>query len=381
MGLVPKSLRGQFALAMALYSVGSVLVILAALLIFAWLFEPYLQAQTPPVVQGALKALEAGQALTAEQSKEVFKYYDGTNATGLDIIMLILFFIPGIVLGAAVGAFIGSRVARPIEAVAKAARSISEGQLSARALLPQVGRGETGQLVKNFNALADGLEVAERELTGSASAIAHELRTPVTILKARLQAISDGLIKPDAGEFEGLVAQADLLSNIVDDMLDLSLAGAGKMHLKPELINLAAEVKLAMKSLEPQLREAGISVEIAAQDCRISADPARIRQMLNALVENAWRYAASGGVVRIETRTDISHARIGVYDRGPGLPAGAETKVFDRFWRGEPSRTRKSGGAGLGLAVVKAIAEAHGGEVKAFNRAGGGAGFEISLPT
>jgi two-component system, OmpR family, sensor histidine kinase AdeS len=376
----PRSLRWQFALAMGLCSVSSVIVVLLGMIGFYLFYEAYFMERASVPMQEALKAMEAGRALTAQQVSELKKYYSLETSPVSDIYPLLFFSGLGILLGALSGALLGARVSKPVEAVAAAAQSISEGKLGARAAMREDGQGETFQLVRNFNAMADGLEEAERELAGSASAIAHELRTPLTILKARLQAIKDGLIKPEDGELEGLLAQTDLLSTIVDDLLDLSLAGVGKLQLKCARINLADEVRLGLKSHELAFLGVNMTLEADLRDGIVMADPARVRQALNALLSNARRYAALGGVVRIETEMHRDFGCLRVLDRGPGFQAAEAELLFDRFWRSESSRTRSMGGAGLGLAVVKAIAEAHGGGVVASARKGGGAVFEVRFP-
>jgi two-component system, OmpR family, sensor histidine kinase AdeS len=279
-----------------------------------------------------------------------------------------------------IGHALSRRIDRPLEAVAAAARAVSRGDLTARVAGPGKAFGEIAQLITDFNIMASQLQRAESEMRWQASAIAHELRTPLTVLRGRLQGLSDGVFQAGPTEFKGLIRQVEALARIVDDLRTLSLATAERMELHLERVDLIDEVQAVLAAFEPDLVAAGLEVERDLAQVHVDADGARLRQALLALLDNARRYAASGRVVRIETRTTRETAVLRVADRGPGLPAGVEYRAFERFWRADDSRSRATGGTGLGLAVVRAIAEAHGGAVSARMRKGGGAEFTLLLP-
>lgn len=272
------------------------------------------------------------------------------------------------------------RLIRPLDAVAAAARRIATGDLSARAVIATGSDfKETQQLVEDFNAMAAQIGRADADMRMWHAAIAHELRTPLTILRGQLQGFVDGVFVPDTKAFQGLVAQAESLGRIVDDLKILTLAQGGRLELRLDTVDLAQEVAAVIAVVSPGLETAGLSVRLDLEPVAVRADGARIRQALVGLLENAKRYAAPGDLV-IETRATIDQAILRVRDTGPGLTADAIEHVFEPFWRADDSRSRASGGSGLGLAVVQAIARAHGGRAVVRAAEPKGAVFEFQLP-
>lgn len=296
---------------------------------------------------------------------------DGWVTKGLGLV--------GVALGTLAGVLISRRIAAPIEIVSKAVADVVAGDLDARAVPKRVESGDPAALIANFNRMADGFDKAERELSESASAIAHELRTPVTVLRARLQAMLDGVFQPSERELVGLIAQTDMLAAIIDNLRVLSLTGAERLELQRERVDLAAEASHVLAAMGPDLIAAGLTVETNLASAISEADASRIRQVITAFLDNARRYAAEGGSLRVETQRIGNVVHLAVLDRGPGLPPGTHEIAFDRFWRGELSRARVTGGTGLGLAVARAVAEQHGGRVFARPRDGGGTVFGIEL--
>ncbi|MGY0833803.1 ATP-binding protein [Azospirillum argentinense] len=271
------------------------------------------------------------------------------------------------------------RLIQPLEAVATAARRVAAGDLGARAMPTKASFAETRQLIEDFNHMAGQLSRAETEMRAWHAAIAHELRTPLTILRGQIQGYVDGVFIPDPPSLQVLLVQVEGLSRIVDDLKILTLAQNGRLELRLETIDLAGEVASVVAITKPMLQQAGVSIHADLGSVMIHGDGARIRQVLTALLENVRRYAAPCEV-RIETRATRDHAILRVCDHGPGLPDGAEKIIFDPFWRSDASRSRESGGSGLGLAVVQAIAQAHGGVAVAMASEPQGVTFEIRLP-
>jgi two-component system, OmpR family, sensor histidine kinase AdeS len=179
---------------------------------------------------------------------------------------------------------------------------------------------------------------------------------------------------------QGLLYQVEGLGRLVDDLQTLSLANSQRLILTEGATDLADEVRRILATMEPDLAAAGLEPVLALQNASLIADGVRVRQVIAAVLTNACRYASSSGVLRISTRSDQSSAILEIVDNGPGLPECANGIAFDRFWRGESSRSRHTGGSGLGLAVVRAIVEAHGGTATLTNRKYGGAIFEMRLP-
>lgn len=381
MKIWPESLRLQMAAVAALSTAAATIIVLGGTTLYYAILEDIIYKNVSAATRQVIEADPPIEMVGAPAIREINNVIETHAIFEFEGAVWIALLAAGVAAGGLIGAVWGGRVAKPIEGVARAATSIIGGDLTARAPAGSRLRGEPANLVKNFNRLAEGLEEAERELAGSASAIAHELRTPVTILRARLQAVRDGVFTLSTQELDGLIAQADLMTALIDDMRVISLASARRLELQLARVDLAAEARSVMSTVGPPLVDAGLRVEMDLRSSFAFADRARVRQILNALLDNVRRYAADGGVVRVETHATAETARLIVADRGPGVPDGLNADLlFDRFWRGEPSRSRDTGGTGLGLAVVKAIAEAHGGSATARNRDGGGALFEISFP-
>lgn len=285
----------------------------------------------------------------------------------------------GLVTAGVVGTKLASKVVRPLAAVATAARAIAAGDFSARAQTTRRGFGEADLLISDFNTMASRLERAEAELRFSNSAIAHELRTPLTILRGRLQGLADGVFVPNDDLYRSLLSHVDGLSRLVEDLRTLGLVNAGRLELQLETVDLAREVEAVISAVEPELLGAGVTIDVDLQTTWIQADSTRIRQAMLAILDNARRYAPRSAV-NVQTQVAALNCLIRCSDSGPGLPKGTHEKVFERFWRLDDSRSRMSGGTGLGLSVVRAIARAHGGDATARPNPGGGTVVEISLP-
>lgn len=296
-----------------------------------------------------------------------------------DFAVLGLILAIGLTAAAVVGWRLAQSVVRPLESVASAVRSITGGDFSARAETIDTAFGEALSLIADFNSMAGRLENAEAELQYSNSAIAHELRTPLTILRGRLQGLADGLFAPTPDLYGRLLAHVDDLARIVEDLRTLALSNAGRLELKLDNVDLAEEVDAATASVEEDLAGAGIRVKRDLGRAVAVADRARIRQVLFAVLDNVRRYAPKSTIV-IQTRRTKDRVFIRCSDNGPGLPPGAESRAFERFWRADESRARASGGSGLGLAVVQAIARAHGGDASVTNGSGKGTLIEVWLP-
>ena len=290
--------------------------------------------------------------------------------------------VVGLVLSALFAALIAWRLARPLSAVSKAARLFAEGDLSARArLLPGQGRyerrwgGEAIRLVDDFNAMAASLERLEAERQATTAAIAHELRTPLAVLQARLAALRDGIFALDAREVQLLAQQTDLLARLVEDLRTLSLAEAGKLTLNLHTCNLSALVRDVVESFEPRAAAKGVRLEVRAEEATLMGDAPRLRQVVGNLLDNALRFAPERSSVEVTLRTDQVGVSLLVRDTGPGLSESDRVRVFERFYRADAERS----GSGLGLAIVKSLVELHGGRVEAMNAPEGGALFRVSL--
>jgi two-component system sensor histidine kinase AdeS len=299
-----------------------------------------------------------------------------------DALTLLLLMSPLALCLSLIGAtLVARKITQPISEIGLAARKIVNGNLSTRVdTSARVGSSELRALIDDFNALAGSLEHAEQSVRRDAASIAHELRTPITVLNFKLRGFIDGVIAPSDEQFRILLEQTELLSRIVGDLRTVSLAASGDLPLNRKPVDLNDLARSVLAVQRERLKEAGIKAELLGEPVEVQADRDRIGQALANLVENAIRYAAAGEVLDITTSRDGEDAIIEVSDRGPGLTSSLAPMVFHPFSRGDESRSREHGGSGLGLSVVAAIVSAHSGSVVASPRPGGGLSVSVILP-
>lgn len=289
-----------------------------------------------------------------------------------------------IVAALGMSVFVAIRLSRrlitPLNSVAHSLREVAEGKLDARASLDEQTMGETAQLVRDFNAMAERLQSMTREREFWNAAIAHELRTPVTILRGRLQGLAEGVFSPSTEVFDGLLRQVEGLSRLIEDLRVLSLSENGHLDVQRAEVRLAEELSTVLQAFATPLAEKGFQLhEELDADLVVECDAMRLRQALMALLENALRHA-DPGPLRVRLTQVGGNCQLSVEDDGPGIDSERTTDIFEAFRRGDPSRPRKSGGSGLGLAVVQAIAVAHGGHAVC-QPSGAGSLFVISWAT
>jgi signal transduction histidine kinase len=292
------------------------------------------------------------------------------------------------------------RILAPIEALTAAARGMERGDLSRRV---QVRSGdEIGQLAHAFNAMADGLERQEQLRRNMVTDVAHELRTPLTNIRGYLEALRDGVALPTPSAIESLHEEALLLNRLVDDLQELSRAEAGQLRLALRPAALAEIVEQAAGALHPAASGRGICVKLDLPPDLppVLADPERVGQIVRNLLANAITHTPPGG--RITVSAAVLHedqdtkrqgavdcmplvslspcVLVSVLDTGPGIAPEHLPNIFERFYRADGSRARATGGAGLGLAIVRQLVAAHGGRVWAASKPGEGACFRFTLP-
>jgi signal transduction histidine kinase len=223
------------------------------------------------------------------------------------------------------------------------------------------------------------VEQARRDMIGD---VAHELRTPLTNIRCQLEAVQDGLAAANAQTVASLHDEVMLLGRLVDDLRDLALADAGQLAMTREIVSMEEVIRGAASSIAARARSANVSVHISIAEKLppISGDAARLVQVLRNLLENALAHSPRDGTIVLEASATERELLVSVRDSGPGIPAEHLPHIFERFYRTDPSRSRESGGAGLGLAIVRQIVNAHGGRVWAENASTGGAIFFVSLP-
>jgi len=273
-------------------------------------------------------------------------------------------------------------VAKPVGAVSKAAARVAEGDLSARVPPPKASaKGEVAELSRHFNLMAASLEAYERERRAMIADIAHELRTPITAMQGRLEALLDGLTPLTREEALRLHRQASLLGRLVGDLRTLSLADEGRLSLERRVVDAAELARSVGAHYQREARERRMSLELPAPDHAVCVplDPDRIAQVLTNLLDNAFKYTPDGGRVRVSVRAEGGTVRLEVRDSGEGFPEGDEARIFDRFYRADASRRLAKSGSGLGLAIARALVEGHGGRISAA-RGAEGTTFCVALP-
>ncbi|MDV6374965.1 sensor histidine kinase [Deinococcus arenicola] len=274
--------------------------------------------------------------------------------------------------------FLSRRLAQPILAVSAAAAGLAKGDLSSRAPVLS-GERELAELAGNFNEMADNLQALETERRQAVADIAHELRTPLAIMQARLDALEDGVYTLNPEQVALLSQQTQQLTHLVDDLRTLTLAEAGQLRLHPEPLDLTELTAEVVRDLHDRAGSRGIVLELrASAPAPLHADAGRVRQIAVNLLENALQHAA--GRVQVSVTADSTAALLHVDDDGPGIPEASREAVFTRFTRLDSSRTRGTGGSGLGLAIVQELAQAHGGAAHAGLGPLGGARLTVRLP-
>jgi signal transduction histidine kinase len=274
---------------------------------------------------------------------------------------------------------VGTSLARRIERLGTASGGLAAGDLAARA--PDDGPRELAQLGRAFNEMADNLERlfdSRRELVAAAS---HDLRTPLGSMLAMLEAIDDGLSRPEE-YVQALREQAQRLATLVDDLFELARIDLGMLVHELRPVSLTGLVDRCLRGVEAEARARAIRLErrLDGDPPSVTCAPEQVERVLSNLLSNALRHTPSDGSVAVVLEPDTDRVRVSVEDTGEGITREAATRMFDRFWRVDGARTAGEAGAGLGLAIARGLVEANGGRIWAEPREGGGARVSFTLP-
>lgn len=286
-----------------------------------------------------------------------------TNAMFLQAVdrYLLIASLVGFSVATALSFWLNSRQTEPISKITQSAKSIAEGGFSHR--VATRGCGEVQQLANAFNDMAEHLERGERLRKDFIVDIAHELRTPLTNILGFMEGLRDGVIAPGKSVFEGIHEDALRLTQLVEELMQLAAADLAKSNLQLERINLTDMIQQALRRFQVRLAERSLwAVSNIESPILITADSNRLTQVLTNILENACRYATSGSQIQVSAEKLSSKVRITVSNDVESQPHETAT-LFERFQRGETSRSRIYGGAGLGLAIVKELVTAHNGQV------------------
>lgn len=320
-------------------------------------------------------------AVASKRWPQLLVFDDPLAFSSADWMVLAVTTALALAIAVVIASRLSHRILKPLTSVADGLRQLAQGNLAARASVVDRSVGEAAQLVEDFNATAERLEKLAKEQVFWNAAIAHELRTPVTILSGRLQALSDGVFEASEAQFRSLLSQVQGLSRLIEDMRVVGLSDSGHLSMDIRECELAPEIAAVAQLFEPQLTAAGLHCVLDLQAGIVRSDPLRIRQALTALLENARKHATPGGLqIRFHTQGGV--AKLCVEDDGPGIAPEMAAHVFDAFQQGEAAKQRKGSGSGsgLGLAVVRAISLAHGGFATCSPSSRGGTIFEVSWP-
>jgi two-component system sensor histidine kinase BaeS len=267
----------------------------------------------------------------------------------------------------AMGSLAARRFTSPLSETMRAAEALAEGDLSVR--VPVEGSGEFRLFTRSFNRMAEALETADRQRRELLADVAHELRTPLTVIQGNLEGLRDGIYEATQEHLDLVLDETRKLSRLVDDLRLLTLAEAGQLPLDLQVLDVSQLLTDVRDAFAYQADEAGVvlAVDVAETLPPLFADPQRLGQVLGNLMSNALRHTPRGGQVTLGAAlVGEGQLKLWVADTGEGISAEDLPRIFDRFWRGDPARSREAGtGSGLGLAIARSLVEAHGGRIGA----------------
>lgn len=278
------------------------------------------------------------------------------------------------------GLFLTWQLTGPLRKLTMAAQGIAGGDLDQRVDIRS--KDELGQLGQAFNHMSENLARAEKLRQNMVADTAHELRTPLSVIRGHLEAIMDGVFEPTKENISSIHQETVILSRLVDDLQELALAEAGELKIEREPTDLASLIEKTVTSVAAQAQENDVTLvrDLPSDLPLVDMDSQRIGQVLHNLLDNALQYSPQEGTITVKATQRDEMVQVDVVDQGPGLEPDELSLVFERLYRGDKARSRATGGAGLGLAIVKQLVEAHGGKVWAESKPDAGATFSFTLP-
>lgn len=334
------------------------------------------EVELPIVVNGrqvgSLLATEAGRGGHAGE-----QYLDSVNQA------IVTAGIAAIIVALFLGIFLAQRLTKPLRQLTTATQAVAAGDFSQQVTVSS--SDEIGDLAHDFNKMARTLEISEKRRQQLLADTAHDLRTPISIIRSHLEAMLDGVFPPTPENLAVVHEETLHLGRLVDDVRTLSLVESGHLPLHMSTLDMSELVQQVVAAFVPLAEADGVDLNMKlAEHAPVLADRARLHQVLANLIANALRYAPQGTAnppavsIVVATKADIVQVEVG--DNGPGLTAEQQQHVFDRFWRSDSARSRDEGGSGLGLAIAQGIVEAHNGSIAVASIPGSGTEMIIRLP-
>ncbi len=284
-----------------------------------------------------------------------------------------------VAVGLAIGALLSRNLTAPLGRLAAAARAVAAGRLDQRVQVE--GSAEIVEVGQAFNDMTAALQASERQRQNMVADVAHELRTPLSVIQGNLRAILDGVYSLDEGEISRVYDETRLLSRLVDDLRELALADAGQLRLQLRSVDVGGVIRNAIDSLSPAAETQGVtlSAHVPEELPAALADADRVAQVMRNLLVNGVRHTPSGGTIQVSAGRSGSFIEVGVTDTGEGIASEDLPRIFDRFWQGDRARAHR-GRSGLGLSVAQSLVEAQGGRIWVESELGRGSTFRFTLP-
>lgn len=308
-------------------------------------------------------------------------YFNDNDLAFLNALNRMLFGVAfaALLIAFILGTVMAGRISGPILQTIGAARRIADGNYTDR-MTANAGTVEINLLIDTINSLADTLDRQENLRKRLSADVAHELRTPLATLQSHLEAMLDGIWEADQARLKSCHEEVLRINKLVGDLEKLAKYEGEGLKLEKSEFDLSSLVQSILLNFEMEAYKKNIQMDLKAGQIQIYADRDKISQLLINLLDNAIKYTLTGGLIQIGIETDRENVKISVQDNGKGISPEDLPYVFERFYRADQSRTRLSGGSGIGLAIAKAIAEAHGGSIRVDSMLHEGTTFTVTLP-
>lgn len=300
----------------------------------------------------------------------------------IERINLTLFYgaLIGAVIALVLGIVLSRTLTHPIRELTQATHAVSEGDLSQQ--VPVRSNDELGELARAFNKMSTELSRSVNVRKQMTADIAHELRTPLSLILGHAEAVHDGVLPPTRENFEIIRDEAVRLEHLINDLRILSLADAGELSIHLQSVQperLLNEVAV-LYQYQTQRKNITFTLDVSPELPPIEVDPGRMTQVLTNILDNAFRHTPEGGTIMLAAKELEDQLELAIQDNGPGLDSEDLERIFERFYRADPSRQREDGGSGLGLAIARSIVQAHGGQLSAESEPGQGLKVSVLLP-